>query len=266
MTAQILLPRTRQAVRRRALMISIAGKGGVGKTTLTALMLKVLLESTRKLILVVDADPVSNLPSVLGVKEYTTVGDVIEELREKMERGEVSSIPPEVFDMYVQDTIVECDNFDLLVMGRTEGKGCYCYVNAVLRGIIQTLESNYDIILIDCEAGLEHIQRRVDENVDILLIVTDSSRMGIEACRKIVELSEKLGLNIGRKYVVGNKVTNIDALRRALSDIGVDLCGIIPYDPLVEEYNLAGKSLLEIPDDSPALQAVREICRRIGLI
>jgi len=100
----------------------------------------------------------------------------------------------------------------------------------------------------------------------MLLIVTDSSRMGIEACRKIVELAEKLGLNIGRKYVIGNKVTNVDALRRTLAEIGVDLCGVIPYDPLVEEYNLSGRSLLELPDTSPAVQAVRDICRRIGLV
>ncbi len=266
MSLQVVLPHTRQSIRRKALLISIAGKGGVGKTTITALMLKALISSTDKLILVVDADPVTNLPNVLGIRDYTTVGDVIEELREKMERGEVQSIPPEIFDMYIQDTIVECDKFDLLVMGRTEGKGCYCYVNAVLRGIIQTLEHNYDIILIDCEAGLEHIQRRVDENVDILLIVTDSSRMGLETCRKIVELSEKLGLNISRKYAIGCRVNNIEVLSKCMRDIGLDLCGIVPYDPVIEEFNLIGKSLLEVPENSIAYQAVRDICRRLGLI
>jgi len=263
---QILAPRTRQAIKRKAIVVSIAGKGGVGKTTITALMLKALIENTDKYILVVDADPVTNLPNVLGIREYTTVGDVIEELRERMERGEVQSLPPEIFDMYIQDTIVECDKYDLLVMGRTEGKGCYCYVNAVLRGIIQTLESNYDIILIDCEAGLEHIQRRVDENVDILLIVTDSSKMGIEACRKICELADKLKLNIKKKYVIGCRVSSVELLEKYVSDIGLDVCGVVPYDPIIEEYNLSGRSLLEIPETSIAYRAVKDICRRIGLM
>ena len=251
---------------KKAFTVSIAGKGGSGKTTLTALLLKVLIENSDKTVLVVDADPVTNLPSVLGIDEYTTIGDMVEELRLKTEKGELLSIPQELFEKYVQDAVVEMDKYDFIAMGRTESKGCYCYVNALLRQTLQLLIKNYDIILIDCEAGLEHIQRRVDQDVDVLTIITDASKMGFEACRKIVELSKKLELNIGRIALVGNMISNEKLIEKLANDLGAEFCGIIPYDELIAEYNIEGKSLLELPSNSKAVQAVYKIAQKLGLL
>ncbi len=248
------------------LAISISGKGGTGKTTITALILKTLLEHTDKTILVIDADPASNLPDVLGVQVDTTVGDVVEELKEKTERGELMSLPPELFEAYVYETIVETERFDLVVMGRTESKGCYCYVNAVLRQIMQTLSRNYDIVLIDCEAGLEHIQRRVDQDVDVLIVVTDSSRMGINTAKKIVELARKMGYRATRIGILGNLGADARLVVDIASEVGAEPLGVVPLDENVRKFNLEGRSLLELPSDSPAYQAVKTVCERLGLI
>ncbi len=248
------------------LAISISGKGGTGKTTITALMLKVILERTDKTVLVIDADPASNLPDVLGIPVEVTVGDVVEELKEKTEKGELMSLPPELFQAYVYETIVETDRFDLVVMGRTESKGCYCYVNAVLRQIMQMLAKNYDIVLMDCEAGLEHIQRRVDQDVDILLIVTDSSRMGISTVKKIVDLARKMGYRATRIGIVGNMGIDPRIIADLAAEVGAEPLGVIPYDENVRKFNLEGRPLLELPEDSPAYQAVRTICERLGIV
>ncbi len=248
------------------LAISISGKGGTGKTTITALILKTILECTDKTILIIDADPASNLPDVLGVQVDLTVGDVVEELKEKTERGELLSLPPELFEAYIYETIIETERFDLVVMGRTESKGCYCYVNAVLRQIMQTLSKNYDIVLMDCEAGLEHIQRRVDQDVDILIVVTDSSKMGINTARKIVELARKMGYKATRIGILGNMGVDSRLVMDIASEVGAEPLGVVPFDENVRKFNLEGKPLLELPLNSPAYQAVKAICERLGLI
>ena len=160
----------------RGTIVSISGKGGVGKTSVTSMILRTLLEKTKsKKILVVDADPATNLPRVLNVPIQKTVGMVATDLKRRIADGTLSpgAAKQELLEAWIFEIIVETERFDLLTMGRTEGEGCYCYVNASLRRIIDNLEDNYDIILMDMEAGLEHQSRRTEHDVDIFVIVTD---------------------------------------------------------------------------------------------
>ena len=251
-------------------VISVSGKGGVGKTTVAALILKTLIDSKKYAILAVDADPDTNLPDVLNIKVEKTVGDVANELKKRIESG---SLPygvskRDLLEGWVYSTLLELDNFDLLVMGRTEGEGCYCYVNSVLTGILDTIVSNYDVVLMDMEAGLEHVSRRTDKNVDTMLIVTDPSKMGFETARRIKNLAKEVHIEIKEIYLVGNRFPEhlskkFIEMARA---VGIKPAGIVPEDPHVYEFNLNGRSLLELPEDSPALVAVREIVRKIGLL
>ncbi|GAH33480.1 unnamed protein product, partial [marine sediment metagenome] len=171
----------------RGTIISITGKGGVGKTATTSLILRTLIESTKnKKILVVDADPATNLPRVLNVPVERTVGMVATDLKKRINEGSLSpgTAKQELLESWVFDIIVETEHFDLLTMGRTQGEGCYCYVNASLRRIIDTLVDNYDIILMDMEAGLEHLSRRTEHDVDLFIIVTDPSQMGFDTAER----------------------------------------------------------------------------------
>ncbi len=243
--------------------ISISGKGGSGKTTLTALFLKYLIENTNNTILVVDADPAINMPDVLGVKIERTVGDVVNEFKKRLEKETLFS-KPEMLELLVQETLIEAEKFDLLVMGRTEGKGCYCYVNAVLRKILDSLAKNYDIVLMDMEAGLEHLSRRVDANVDYLVITVDPSKMGFSTARKLIEMvrsSEDVAIK--KIYIVGNLFKDEEMIRKFCEELNVSYGGVVPYDENIQKYNLEGKSLLELPTESPAVVAAKRIVKRI---
>ncbi|RLE77297.1 MAG: ATP-binding protein [Thermoprotei archaeon] len=255
----------------KALVISVSGKGGVGKTTLVALLLKTLLEQNdERDILVVDADPAANLPDILGMKVEKTVGMVANELKRKIEKGQlpIGVSKSNLLEAWVYSTLLELENFDMLVMGRTEGEGCYCYVNSILTRILDTLLSNYDLVLMDMEAGLEHLSRRTDKDVDVMVIVTDPSLMGFKTALRIKELAEEVHIEVKKIYIVGNRFPPgmEERLREWASKIGVEAAGVIPNDPLIAEYNLTGKSLLDLPPDSPALSSAREIAKRIGII
>lgn len=161
----------------------------------------------------------------------------------------------------------ETPKFDLLMMGRGEGEGCYCMVNNLLTRILDTLSKNYDVTLMDMEPGLEHLSRRTDRDVDIMLIVTEPSKMGFMTAKRIKDLTREVHIDVRRAYLVGNRFP--PTLEKTVEGqsrlIGVDFGGVIPEDPSVLGYNLEGKSLLELPPSSPAFRAVREIAKRIGL-
>jgi CO dehydrogenase maturation factor len=253
----------------RKMVISVSGKGGTGKTTLTALLLKWLIQNTEEVALVVDADPATNLPDVLGVKVERTVGQASKEMKDQIEKGTLSPTVPkkDVLEGWIFETIVEEDRFDLLAMGRSEGEGCYCFVNNVLTRILDTLTSNYAITILDMEAGLEHLSRRTDRDVDAMLVVTDPSRMGLETARRIKELAEEVHIDVKRIYLVGNNFPKEmeGMLEKAADEIGLEFAGLIPVDENIMTFNIEGKPLLDIPDDSPAYQAVALIAKRIGL-
>jgi len=251
------------------LVISVSGKGGTGKTTITALLLKWLIQNTEKISLVVDADPATNLPDVLGVDLQRTVGQSSKELKDKIKAGTLSPTlsKKEVLEANVFQILVEEDRFDLLAMGRSEGEGCYCFVNNVLTRILDTLTRNYEVAFLDMEAGLEHLSRRTDRDVDSMIVVTDPSRMGLETARRIKELVDEVHINVKHIYLVGNRFTPDleELLQKTADNIGLDYGGIIPIDENVMAFNLEGKPLLEIPDDSPAYKAVGNLARKLGL-
>ena len=259
---------------RQKLVVSISGKGGVGKTTITTLLLRTLIKYTQHALLVVDADPVMNLPNMLDVGVDSTVGDASTQLRKDIDEGatSLSASKQDRLEGEVFEALVEGEKFDFLAMGRTEGEGCYCFVNRVLTQILDTLTANYDITLLDMSAGLEHLSRRTDRNVDVLLIVIDPSKMAFDAAVRIRDLAKEVHIKFKRIWVIANRYppSIIDEaainLEKNLSKEGLDFAGIIPADDQIAAFNLHGKSLFDLPEKHPAVQAVYSIAKRIGLL
>ncbi|MBA2861996.1 AAA family ATPase [Methanococcus maripaludis] len=248
------------------MIIAVTGKGGVGKTLLSSLIVRNLTKRGKD-ILAIDADPDSNLPEALGVEVTKTVGDAREELKKEVKSGNTS---PEMdmwnsLDYKIMESIIETPEFDLLVMGRPEGSGCYCAVNNMLRKIIETVSSNYDIVVIDTEAGLEHLSRRTTQNVDTLLVVTDSSKRGILTASRIKELAKELDISFKKLYLVLNRIKpeNEKSVRETVKDFGLDIIGIIYDDELTASYDMEGKPLFELPDDSETVNSVSKIVEKI---
>jgi len=213
--------------------------------------------------LAIDADPDSNLAGSLGVGCEKTLGDIREDITEtKMPLGvdKVSYLNSKTFEI-----TVESDGFDLLVMGRPEGPGCYCALNHMLRQVIDAANESYDLTVIDAEAGLEHLSRRTTQNVDTLLVVTDPSRKGFETARRVRELAEDLDIRVGRLGLVLNRVKseNIAQMMENAAELEMTVFGQIPEDPQVGEYDLAGKPLAELPPESTAKKAVAQIAEKV---
>ncbi|MCS7096962.1 MAG: AAA family ATPase [Candidatus Methanomethylicia archaeon] len=256
---------------KRPFIASISGKGGTGKTTLTSLLLKVLLDKqTEDLILLVDADPAMNLHELLGVKIENSIADVVEEFRRSVDRPEVAIgfSKDTLLEYWVHKAIVECKGFDLLSMGRGEGEGCYCYINTVLTRILGKISRNYSVILMDMEAGLEHLSRRTDRYVDTLIVVVDPSIMSLKTAEKIKQIIKEVNIEVKQMYIVGNKlpISMNEKLYMWSKNIGYEIAGIIPEDNMILEYSIKGKSLLELPNENPAVKAVEKIAENIGLI
>ncbi|MBA2858052.1 CO dehydrogenase maturation factor [Methanococcus maripaludis] len=248
------------------MIIAVTGKGGVGKTLLSSLIIRNLAKSGKN-ILAIDADPDSNLPEALGVDVTKTVGDAREELKKEVRSGNTS---PEMdmwnsLDYKIMESIIETPEFDLLVMGRPEGSGCYCAVNNMLRKIIEIVSSNYDIVIIDTEAGLEHLSRRTTQNVDTLLVVTDSSKRGILTASRIKELAKELDIKFENLYLVLNRIKpeNEENVREKVKNFGLDIIGIIYDDEITASYDMEGKPLFELPDDSETVISVSKIVEKI---
>ena len=248
------------------MIIAVSGKGGTGKTLLSSLLIKTLSEKNKD-ILAIDADPDSNLPEALGVEVIKTVGDVREELKVDTAKG---NIPRDmnkwdILDYKIMESVVETPKFDLLVMGRPEGSGCYCAVNNILRKIIETLSANYDYIIIDTEAGLEHLSRRTTQNVDTMLVVTDKSKRGILTAQRIGELSKELDINFKKMFLVVNRITpdNKDMIIKKAKETGIEIIGTIYEDEEVAEYDIEGTPLVNLSDDSNSVATVSKIVSRI---
>jgi len=239
-------------------VIAVSGKGGTGKTAISALMVKYLSE--RGNVLAVDADPDSNLPDALGVEVERTLGDVKETFQRS--RDGLGSLDKEAWlEGLVFEVIYEFENFDLLVMGRPEGEGCYCFVNNLLRGILKRYIRHYDYVVVDCEAGLELFSRKTVESVDRLVVVTDTSKKGLKTAKKIKELSKELGLDF-EVFLVGNRIVGEEAkrmIKEFAREEGFTLLELIPYDENVARLDTLGKPIVDIPDNSPFAKSVRFI-------
>ena len=245
-------------------LIAVCGKGGVGKTAFTAMMSRALRESGKAgKLLLIDADPAMGLPNTLGVKVGRTMGQVREAIIETARKGnkedKVNLV--NMLDYMTLEALHEMDEFALLAMGRTETLGCFCPVNSLLRGTIETLADSFDTILIDGEAGLEQLNRQVMKRVDTLIVVSDPTSRGLETASLIKDMvenervihCERLGLVVNR--VQGNEAI----LRKAADRIGIEVFGYIPMDENIAYHDLVGKPLVELPSDSPGLAAVRDL-------
>ena len=234
--------------------IALAGKGGTGKTTMAGLLIKYLVEKGKRPVLGVDADPNANLNEVLGLE----VGETLGEAREEMKKGVSSGMTKDVYmEMKLQEAVVEATGFDLVVMGRPEGAGCYCAANTLLTQYLDRLIDNYKYVVIDNEAGMEHISRLTTNNIDTLLVIADPTRRGIQAAHRIFELVDDLSLNIGRRFLIVNRVREQQrgAIEETLNGCQMELVGIVPEDPEVQEFDLRGRPTLELGGESIALKA-----------
>jgi CO dehydrogenase maturation factor len=242
--------------------IAVAGKGGTGKTSLAGLTIRYLTEKKKGAVLAVDADANANLNDVLGVNVHATVG----RLREDSLAAVKSTAPrpggmsmEQLFDYQIQQALAESRGFDLLVMGRPEGAGCYCAANNIIRKYMDKLADSYPYTVMDNEAGLEHLSRRTTQDTDLLLIISDSSVRGVMTAGRIGELVKELNLNVKRSVLIVNRVqdgvSEDPSLQQAIKKQGVQFAGFVPVDELIFEYDLNGKPLVQLPAGSKALTA-----------
>lgn len=246
-------------------IIAIAGKGGTGKTTVAALIIKYLIENNKIPSLAVDADSNSNLPNSLGVNYVKSIGEVLDEFQENL-----SNIPPGVtkesyIEGKVSEIILEEKGFDLLVMGKGEGPGCYCYVNSLLRKFTDTVYKNYKYVIMDNEAGMEHLSRKTTRNVDVLLLVSDCSLKGINSVVTISKLADDLKLGVKKKLVVVNRVHSklAENLILRLQKEKLELAGEIKEDANIYQFDLEGKPLLFLPSTSAAVVSILKFIYKI---
>jgi CO dehydrogenase maturation factor len=249
-------------------VIATAGKGGTGKTTTAAMITRVLVEAGTRPVLAVDADANANLGELLGIEVDRTLGGVREDFM--VER---SGLPPgmtkEAFlEMKLMSAVVETDDVDMLVMGRPEGQGCYCAANNVLRAYMEKLQDNYPVVMMDNEAGLEHISRLTTRKPDALLLVTDHARRGIEAAHRIRGLIDELGLSVATVGLVINRVpaSGLDPrVEELVSDTGLELLATLPEDDEVARFDLEHRSVFELPGDNAFVSTVQGLVERLQL-
>jgi len=230
--------------------IALAGKGGTGKTTIAGFLIGYLITENKKPVLAVDADSNVNLNEVLGLQAEKTLGDA----REAMKGGNVpSGMTKDIFiEMKLQDSIIEADGFDLLVMGRPEGAGCYCAANTLLSSCLDSLVTNYNYVVIDNEAGMEHISRIITKKIDILLIISDSSVRSIQAASRISKLVDELKLEVKNRYLIVNKFKGSDEeeLKKLTEEYNLNMIGTLADDNLIQEYDWQGKPTYLIDSES----------------
>ncbi len=247
--------------------ITVAGKGGVGKTVISSLLIDQL--SKKGVVLAIDADPSTNLNTALGLPLEATVGGAREDMTRDIAKGNVSPgvSKQEILDMKIRDALVESSKIDLLAMGRPEGPGCYCAANHMLRASIDRMAKNYEYVVIDSEAGMEHISRQTTQNVDFLFVITDPTMRGLTAAARVRDLIKEMRTKVGKVFLVVNRVKNglAPEMRQAIEGWGLDIIAVIPEDPNLSELEIKGKPIIELPEDSPLKIAVREIIAKAGI-
>ena len=242
-------------------VIAVAGKGGTGKTTFSAVSVDYLVKTTGKAILAVDADSNANLDLALGTNAEKTIGSVREYLTDNI-KNMPSGMSKEVWvESLLQQALVEEKGFDLVSMGRPEGPGCYCYLNNIFRRYLDIMTGHYEYVVMDNEAGMEHLSRRTTTGVDIMFIASDPSVRGVETALRIRDLARELKLNISRMALVVSRVRNglPDNLRDLAEGANLEIAGAVPDDDMVRDYDEEGKALSDLPQESPARKAIEEI-------
>jgi len=256
--------------KKMAFVIALAGKGGTGKTTIAGLTIRYIIEKKKRPVLAVDADSNSCLNEILGVDVRTTIGRVREEslheIRSGLERpGGMST--EELFNYQIQQSIIESKGFDLIVMGRPEGTGCYCAANNIIRKYVDKLSGTYPYVVIDNEAGMEHLSRRTTHRVNLLFIMSDPTIRGIQTARRINELIDELRLEIDRRLIIINRISRHEGeeLKNLAEQKGLHVVGFIPQDSMLFHYDLQGKPIFQLPGESPAVKAVFSILDSIDV-
>ncbi|MCD6455822.1 MAG: AAA family ATPase [Methanophagales archaeon] len=252
---------------RKGKIIAVAGKGGTGKTAISARLITEILKLAAGqdvCILAVDADADSNLPEALGMSYNKTAGDIRESLLEDKHRDVTLDVRSQ-FEGKIAAIIEEEEQYDLLVMGRPEGPGCYCPVNHIIRMIIDTLTKNYDYTIIDCEAGLEHLSRRTTRDVDVMLVVLDTTLKSIKTALRLRRIAEEIDADVKQMMNIANKIPEgMEAMIiEEAKKYGLTIEEIIPFDPLIPEYDFKGVPIVDLPDDAPSVIGIRRIARAI---
>lgn len=250
-------------------LIAISGKGGVGKTTVAGLLVNRLVKRGCKPVLAIDADPNTCLDRVLGVSVDKTIGGVREEAREIAGKGMVSGIAKqELLEMKIEESLVEANDFDLIAMGRPEGPGCYCYANNVLRTTISEISNHYPYVVLDNEAGLENLSRRIILEVDLLIIVTDPSRSGFETVNRLYHLSREMEIEFNRLVIIVNRLRN-DKLPDSVSSLekstGANLVVGLPENTEIAKFQEDGKSLNLLSIDNPVSNRLDELLTELHI-
>jgi len=243
----------------RPYSIALAGKGGTGKTTLAGMLVKYLIKKEKTPILAVDADANANFNDVLGVGINGTLG----EARESMKKGNVpSGMTKDVFmSMKMQESVVETKHFDLIVMGRPEGAGCYCAANTLLTNFLDRLTDNYPFLIMDNEAGMEHVSRLTTRNVDVMMLVSDGSVRGVTAAVRINDLAKSLHIGMGKSFLIINRAKNepSDTIIKIIQDANIDYAGYLPADDIIYDFDMNGKATIDLPDDNAFVKAAFDI-------
>jgi CO dehydrogenase maturation factor len=247
--------------------IAVSGKGGTGKTTISALLLRAMAEREKMPVLAVDADPNSNLNDSLGVPLKRSVGEIRENLLATQQNLPPDQSKESYLDYMVQSALTESDRFDLLAMGRPEGPGCYCYVNNILRKVVDSIASHYPYVIMDTEAGLEHLSRRTTKDLDVLMVTTDPTARGITTAARIAELVKELDTKVGHIYTIANRVpqTLDNRVREDLQKAGLDCLTVVPEDELVQEFEVEGKPIYNLPANSKAFKSVAGIIDKVPI-
>jgi len=241
--------------------IAVSGKGGVGKTTLSAAMIRCLTLDFGKAVLAVDADPNSSLGPLLGQEPERTVADIREDVRAERVRISPGMSKDRQIEYMIQTCVVEGRKYDLLTMGHPEGPSCYCYVNNLLRKFIDEVSGDYPYVVVDNEAGMEHLSRRTTNRVDELLIVSEATALGLRTTRRILEIAASLQVIVKHKFCVLSRVqkTAPEHVLKEFSQLGLEVVATIPYDAKLYDVAAGGGSIFEVPPDSAALVAVKAL-------
>jgi CO dehydrogenase maturation factor len=247
--------------------IALAGKGGTGKTTVAALMIRSILARSRLPVLAIDADPATNLHLALGLPTPTTVGEIREEMLAPAQAGQlgVAISRHDHLTREVRLALEEGDRVDLLAMGRPEGQGCYCAVNHLLRQVVDDIGRAYEYVVVDNEAGMEHISRRTTRDVDALLIVTDPTIRGLRAAQTIAQMARELEVNVRHTLLVVNRLNGSlpEELQVAIRGLGLEVAAMVPADDRINLLDSLGKPLVGLPPESPAGRAVEALTENV---
>lgn len=256
--------------------IALAGKGGVGKTTIAGMVIKYLAQNQTGSILAIDADPASNLNMVLGLDLEWTVGDIREGMLDQVKTsltngGAAMGTMPggaskrEYLDYHIRSSLAEGSRFDLIAMGRGEGQGCYCAVNHNLREVIDDLSRHYAYVVIDNEAGMEHLSRRTTRDVQHLLIVSDPTQRGLVTAQRIADMRMELGINIEKAHLIVNRLPGAmpAELNSFIQKMDVPLLGTVPADETLAQFEFSGRPLVELGDESAVYQASAGMMRQL---